>query len=349
MTISCCLSLHYLLLIIATPYTYFHTTASTTVTHHPPPLVPHFPLPTFPASSLPVTFPAFTAPAATSTLATSSLLSSRGLLSEPSTYLAMHFPDLPPIPEKLISRITSRTYFDLSLLLPDQLQSAAFQAQSSANETNLVVLPSATWETQRRKKRQIPDIATWVQLFCTYTLILASKHPDSFPDLVSYQLLIVKQARKFRYPSWLYYDIEFRKNAAATRNPSWARVNPEIYALAFTNQGLPTSWCPACTVDNGTHTFDCPYFLLGDSTKLASNPVQPSTSKLPSFSGPPPKKPRQTVEHCILYNQHNGNCRFGISCKYPHKCAKCGSMGHPMISCPSRNILPLLRSPPVPK
>ena len=169
-----------------------------------------------------------------------------------------------------------------SMLLPDQLQSLS-SSVNSVNEASIVVLPSATWETQRRKRRQIPDIATWVQLFSTYMLILAQRYPNSLTDLIQYQLLLVKQARKFRYPSWLYYDTEFRKAAFAGRSLSWAAVHPQIYALAFTNQGLPTAWCPICTVDNGQHTYDCPNF--GGQVKPFSKPF---TS---SWSTPPLKRP----------------------------------------------------------
>ena len=72
-------------------------------------------------------------------------------------------------------------------------------------------------------------------------LVISSHFPEALPDLIAYQLLIVKQAKQFRYPSWLSYDIEFRKWAAATKTKAWAHINSEIYTLAFTGQGTMVS------------------------------------------------------------------------------------------------------------
>ena len=305
----------------------------------PPPLLPNFPLQTF-SSNAPSHFPTAAAAAFTNTITHPSvpLVPSIYTATQPLSE-SPHFPDLPLIPAKLVSKILRWEYTDPSMLLPDQLQSLSSSA-NSVNEASIVVLPSATWETQRRERRQIPDIATWVQLFSTYMLILAQRYPNSLTDLIQYQLLLVKQARKFRYPSWLYYDTEFRKAASSDRSLSWAAVHPQIYALAFTNQGLPTAWCPICTVDNGQHTYDCPNF--GGQIKPSSKPF---TS---SWSTPPLKKPRQTVDHCILYNQFDGQCRFGKQCRYPHRCASCGTLGHPMRNCPNPRAIhsrPFLSQP----
>ena len=68
-------------------------------------------------------------------------------------------------------------------------------------------------------------------------LVISSRFPHALPNLIAYQLLIVKQAKRFRYPSWLYYDIEFRKWVAATKTKEWGHINSEIYTPAFTSQG----------------------------------------------------------------------------------------------------------------
>ena len=145
-------------------------------------------------------------------------------------------PDIPPLPGKLVEKILAWEYTDLSELLPDQLR--AYDSPASNQDAKIVLLPQQTWETQRRKRRQIIDIASWIHVYSTYMLIISSRFPEALPDLIAYQLLIVKQAKRFRYPSWLYYDIEFRKWAAATKTKEWAHINSEIYTLAFTGQGL---------------------------------------------------------------------------------------------------------------
>ena len=42
-------------------------------------------------------------------------------------------------------------------------------------------------------------------------LVLGSQFPEALPDLVSFELLIVKHSKRFRYPSWVFYDVEYRK------------------------------------------------------------------------------------------------------------------------------------------
>ncbi len=169
----------------------------------------------------------------------------------PTTNPLAGFPDIPTIPPKLLDTILSWQYTDLSELLPDQLRSS-----SSTTDQQIVLFPQRSWESQKKRKRQIIDIATWVQLYSTYILILSSRHPQALPELIAYQLFIVKAAKKFRYPSWLYYDTEYQKWAAATHCQEWSTINTQLYSLAFTEQGNPVSWCPICQVDGGNHTFD---------------------------------------------------------------------------------------------
>ncbi len=162
--------------------------------------------------------------------------------------------------------ILSWQYTDL---LPDQLRS-----NSSTTDPQIVLFPQRSWESQKKRKRQIIDIATWVQLYSTYTLILSSRHPQVLPELIAYQLFIVKAAKKFRYPSWLYYDTEFRKWATTTHYQEWSTINTQLYSLAFTGQGNPVSWCPICQVDGGNHTFDCPRY------PIPTDPLPPQPHRL---------------------------------------------------------------------
>ena len=109
----------------------------------------------------------------------------------------------------------------------------------------MVVFPESSWETRRQRKRQITDIATWVEVYATYVLVLGSQFPEALLDLVSYELFIVKHSKRFRYPSWLFYDVEYRKWAAIHHIRNWSTTNPEVYSL---------DWCPICQVEGGNHT-----------------------------------------------------------------------------------------------
>ena len=110
---------------------------------------------------------------------------------------------------------------------------------------------------------------------------------------MGYQLLIVKHSRKFRYPSWLHYDIEFRKWAANNNHRRWSQLNQEIYALAFSGQGVATVWCALCQIEGRSHTVDCPNFsspvkhpFLGSQSppnNTQSEPVK-KRRKVPPYS-----------------------------------------------------------------
>ena len=245
------------------------------------------------------------------------------------------FPGCPSLPQKVIQKIMAFEYVDFADLLPDQLRT------SGAGEINnkFVILPESTYETQRKKKRQIPDIATWIQVYSIYFLAMASHFKEMVPELIAYQLCIVQHSKRFEYPSWLHYDVEFRQWAAATKFMQWSQIHPQFYAFAFTSQGRASSWCPICQVDGGNHTYDCPkYSAFCPTVKLAnlnqSFPNRASSNAKPLI--PPQAKRAAKMDHCILFNKYRGNCPYGSECKFDHKCAHC-ALSHPVTSCPTKS------------
>ncbi len=319
----------------------------------PPPLIPALGLPAFSSpptgpvllpsivSSLPITNAPPASPISSTVNIASMLPSPPAIISNPLA----NFPGIPAVPQKLVQKITSREYFDLADLLPDQLLSSP-----STSTNTLVVLPESAYATHRRKKRQIPDIATWVQVYSTYTLILGSAFPNQLPELIAYQLLIVQHSIKFQYPSWLRYDVDFRQWAASNGFHSWSQIHPQFYAFAFTAQGKANTWCPICYTDGGNHTYDCPKFaipptpapsrpsLLQQPTFRPSLPLPPFPAGSQRFTDarpPPPKRP--SPDHCILYNKNNGNCPYGERCIKIHMCAFCKKRGHPVSQCTSKS------------
>ena len=200
-----------------------------------------------------------------------------------------------------------------------------------------------------QKKGQIPDIATWVQVYNTYMFVLGSAFPDQLPNFIAYQLLIVKHSVKFDYPSWLRYEVDFRQWAVATGFHSWSWMHPQFYAFAYTAQGRATTWCPICHTEGGSHTYDCPKFspsphlALPQPAPLLRQTFRPSMQFQAPNSGPqhfsdirPPPPKRQNPEHCILFNKNNGNCPHGERCVKIHMCAFCKTKGHPVTQCPSK-------------
>ena len=163
-------------------------------------------------------------------------------------------------------------------------------------------------------------------------LVLGSTFPDQLPELIAYQLLIVKHSIKFEYPSWLRYDVDFRQWAASNGFHAWSQIHPQFYAFAFTAQGKATDWCPICYTDGGGHTYDCPKFSPAPNfvpsqpsfpqqpTFRPSLPLPPLPSGTQRFTDPrPPPPKRPNPEHCILY-KNNGNCPYGDRCIKIHVC-----------------------------
>ena len=108
-------------------------------------------------------------------------------------------------------------------LLPEQLH----QTSSTLTTTNVVIIPEAA---HRRKKRQILDIDSWVQVYTIYMLALRPYHPE--------------------YPAWLHYDTEFRRWAAANQYTQWSQIHPQFYAFAFNGREIA-----AGQIDGGNHIY----------------------------------------------------------------------------------------------
>ena len=277
-----------------------------------------------PSTTLPTTTSSAAAGATAPTISSTAL---PGPIASPPQH--PHLPSyisnkISALPKKLKDSILAWEYVDLSELLPEQLRINS----SSASSKEVLVIPESSWDTRRRKKRQITDIATWIEVFSTYTLVLVSLFPEYLPHLVSYQLTIVKLSKWFRYPSWLYYNLEFRKWAATNCIKDWSKSNSELFALAF--RGASLTWCPICQVE-GEHTYDCPRFLA--STPSPTLPEQLPRKTIPNLLQPQPKCPAPA--HCILYDKNAGACPYGLVCKYRHVCSSC-SNPHPVSSCPHK-------------
>ena len=90
---------------------------------------------------------------------------------------------LPPVPERLVSRIQKWEFIDMAELLPEALVSARTVNQSTAALVH--------------RKRPVTDILTWVQCFGVYVGILAKQFADSVPELMSYMIAIIKASRDY--------------------------------------------------------------------------------------------------------------------------------------------------------
>ena len=95
---------------------------------------------------------------------------------------------LPPVPHKLASKTLRGEYIDMAELLRDNLEAQRRAAITAAATPH----PSST----PKSRREMPDILSLVQRFDIYMAVVTSKYPERTKELLAYQTLIVREARR---------------------------------------------------------------------------------------------------------------------------------------------------------
>ena len=198
-------------------------------------------------------------------------------------------PGFSPVPAKLVSQIVAGKYVDLSDLLAVNLVQKDPEPQLLLD--GRLVLTSQP----KKQRRRIEDIASWMEAFAIFSLILVSSFPHRWKDLMQYQLLILRTYRHFSGRVWLAYDQAFREHAAATRLTDWSAMNVQLFN-----------------------------FHAAGSSVRGSSP--PSSNESPE----PPGSSSSTIL-CKSWNK--GRCTAPFSfCRYAHRCSVC-SGAHRASSC----------------
>ena len=100
-------------------------------------------------------------------------------------------PGFSPVPAKLFAQIVAGKYVDLSELLAVNLVQKDPEPQLLLD--GCLVLTSQP----KKQRRRIDDIASWMEAFAIFSLILVSGFPHRWKDLMQYQLLILRTYRHF--------------------------------------------------------------------------------------------------------------------------------------------------------
>ena len=232
-------------------------------------------------------------------------------------------PGLPTLPKKLVEKIAAGQYVDFSELPPAKGRTRPLPSQEDGH---VVVIRA---EDLAGSKKLIPDLATWLQCFAIYMVVLADTEPERVKSLLAYMTTIAKASIKYTWPSWIVYDQNFRQEAAAMT----LRTGPSIYTQCFTNAAARReSWCQLCqSLDHGSDA--CP--IRSHST--LSNQLGPRERPGTDIFTQPAKKrplPHSNPQTCRRFNAFNGDCKFGETCIYQHKCMACDQPGHPRSRCP---------------
>ena len=234
---------------------------------------------------------------------------------------------LPMIPATLVDKILKGQYVDMCDLLQDNILLSKKSTNGGAGGGG--GSEPSVGHTQRRKREFTKDEAgllSWIQCFAAFTAIVCSQDPTRCNDLLAYMVIMVNEARRFKYQGWLTYDEMFRQSVAKSKSTTWANLNGTLYATTFLSQQKGESvTCRTCSSpDHYTHQcalYDrrpAPYY------RSASPPKRKRARS---------KSPEKGAGAGICYAWNDGKCSRGTSCRWRHYvCLKCGE-DHKAIHC----------------
>ena len=124
-----------------------------------------------------------------------------------ATYYPMVGPGHVPVPYKLVAKITNGQFVDLADLLSANLRLPEQKPQTYL-EGKLIVSSS------KHRLVEVKDILTWTEAFTIYLMVLCAVHPQRWPDLTKYKLLIIQTARNLFVIVVKTLAIAVQKNAA---------------------------------------------------------------------------------------------------------------------------------------
>lgn len=259
---------------------------------------------------------------------------------------------LPPVPAKLVAKIIKGDYVEMAELLRDNIE---MERRGAAVDT------SACSGTNRLQRREVPDFLSWLQCFGTYASIVGNHKPKKIRQLLAYQTIMIREARRCGGSGWQGYDAMFRQMAATVPDTDWGQLNSALYTVTFmAQQNGRGKTCQFCLETDHLST-DCAMAPVRQAGRVApqgggsisagyesrrqgsvgigwipgtTNLEQRrvSTSK-PGRGGrrggyqsalPPAKRA------CYAWNE--GACDFRENCRYRHICVKCEG-DHPAVAC----------------
>ena len=221
---------------------------------------------------------------------------------------------LPPIPAKVVDRISASSFVDLKELLPDNMALLQRLQETSAGSQATAGGPS--------RMREVRDPLTWAACFMGF--VAARADLPGTRDLLAYGQLILQLARQHGGGGWIAYDNQFRQQAAAGATSPWSELNLSLMAATVFAAGgeAPARVCQLCFAADHTAR-DC---------ALASLEVGRTTQGPPSGAraSPHPRPYRAQDEICRRFNR--GTCSAS-SCRFEHICASCQKPGRGSADC----------------
>lgn len=251
---------------------------------------------------------------------------------------------LSPVPAKLVAKILRGEFVDMAELLRDNIEMDRRRGHTEDGQGG----PKSP-----RQRREVPYLLSWIQCFGVYICVVASKHPERVSQLLAYQTMLVREARRCGGSGWMGYDRMFRLQAASGEQVDWSQLNSSLYATTFLAQqngrGRTCQHCletdhsgPECAMAPATKAVDrwprggglglvpgAPRSELGKgdpSGEMGSRDLARGRNRLPLQ--------RQERRAMVCYSWNDGACRFHPYCRYKHVSTKCQG-DHRAPECPT--------------
>ena len=217
-----------------------------------------------------------------------------------------------PVPAKLVAKILKGDFVDMAKLLRDNMEAERRRPRASSGDP-----PNGSC------RREVPDLLSWIQCFGMYAAVVTSKHPDKTKQLLAYQTMIVREARRCGGKGWLAYDSMFRQQAILTPNCDWSKLNNSLYSVTFlTQQNGRGRTCPYC-LETDHAAADC---ALAPAHRPGRQQLGRENERSYSRSSQGDRSER------ISYSWNDGRCAMPYCC-YRHVCTKCHGIDHKAINC----------------
>lgn len=221
---------------------------------------------------------------------------------------------LPAVPARLVKKIIKGEYVDMAELLRDNVEAERRKG-------------SGEGESSQSRRREIPDILSWVQCFSAYAAIVGTQYPGKMKELLAYQALIVSEYRRCGGKGWLLYDVAFRQQITDFGETDFSKLNQSLYLTTFAAHGGKGRSCGLC--------------MLSDHSQeeCALRPQQTIRESVRRDERREPVREREERSRhrkrgaCFAWN--DGNCGLPY-CRFEHVCSKCFG-GHRRSVCPSRS------------
>ena len=219
---------------------------------------------------------------------------------------------LSAVPAGIVKKIRRGEYVDFAELPPAMPEEEATACGQSGDRVLIVQAADL-----RRTRRKIPDVMVWARCFILYVGVVAADEPGRITDLLDYMDGIVRSARKFHWPTCEEYDRRFRQVVAGDEARPWATMDPGLFAECFTSQARtgPMARDP------------------GRGNQLGS--LAGSRKRQRETAGPTPAEQDRAevgAPVCQIYNRYQGDCKFGVRCRFQHVCSSCRGQ-HPVSKC----------------